>query len=66
MASKKQKREAAQAKREAFLAEVKEEGLKAQARDRAQREIEAMRIKEWAEGYNARCNEILRSHGVVD
>lgn len=64
MATKKQKREAALTKRAEYLAKMKDEGLQAQRQDRAKREIEAAQLKEWADGYNDHCREILARHGV--
>ncbi|QAY16277.1 hypothetical protein SEA_ICEWARRIOR_65 [Streptomyces phage IceWarrior] len=64
MATKKQKREAALAKREAFLKKERERGLAAQ---REGREIEAYRqekLKSDAEVINARYRAILAQHGI--
>lgn len=60
MATKKQKRLEAQVKREKFLAEIKEEGLRAQALDRQYQEAEAAEIQAWASSYNARAERIIR------
>lgn len=60
MATKKQKREAALAKREEFLREERESGLRAQAMDRAQQEI----IRKEAESLNDRYRAILARHGI--
>lgn len=64
MATKKQKREAAQVKREAMLAKLKAEGLAAQEYDRRQREIETMRGREWSDRKNEEYREILQRHGI--
>jgi hypothetical protein len=61
MATKKQKREAAQAKREAFLAEVKADGLKAQERDKQHQQAEEERINQIAGDINARHRAILEA-----
>lgn len=60
MATKKQKRAAALAKREEFLREERESGLRAQAMDRAQQEI----IRKEAESLNDRYRAILARHGI--
>lgn len=46
MATKKQKRAAALARREKFMAEYRADGLKALERDRRRRQIKAERAKE--------------------
>jgi hypothetical protein len=64
MATKKEKRAAALAKREAFLEEVRESGLAAQ---QEAREIEAYRqerISADADLINARYRAILARHGI--
>lgn len=66
MATKKQKREAAQAKREAFLAEERERGLDAQ---RASHEADAQereRVRAQAERINHRYKTILAQAGVIE
>lgn len=58
MATKKQKREEALAKREAFLAEERQHGLDAQKRAREEHEKEIEKVK-------ARVNEINRRHRAI-
>lgn len=62
MATKKQKREAGLAKREAFLAEQKSQGLHAQEMDKQQRAADQNHMKKKAEALNARYNAILAVH----
>jgi hypothetical protein len=64
VATKKQKRAAALAKREAMLEEIKAEGLAAQEYDRRLREIEAARGREWSDRKNEEYREILQRHGI--
>ena len=66
MATKKQKREAALAKREKFMQEERENGLRAQALDRAKQEQHRETIRKNAEALNARYKAILASHGIHD
>lgn len=61
MATKKQKREAAAAKRKQFLADVKASGLEAQRLDHKRQEEEMEGLLEYAGRMNARHNEILRN-----
>ena len=60
MATKKQKREAMAAKRAAFEAQVKADGLKALQRDREHQAAIESEIKTAAERINARHREILQ------
>lgn len=64
MATKKQKRAAALAKREEFLKKVKEEGLLAQQSDKAYQDKLVEELKEHAEEINIRHREILSRHGI--
>lgn len=64
MATKKQKREAAQAKREQFLAEVKAEGLAAQKLDRTIQEKEKERAVRQAREINERYRAVLVRAGI--
>jgi hypothetical protein len=64
MATKKQKREAALARREAFLDEQRRIGLEAQQRDREQREAHARRMKEEAQRMDRRMEAILAAHNI--
>jgi hypothetical protein len=64
MATKKQKREAALAKREKFLQETKESGLKAQQAERQHREMQKQAIQATANEINARYAAILAKHGI--
>jgi hypothetical protein len=59
MATKKQKREAALAKRAEFIRNEKMLGQEAQAWDKANRDIETARVKELAAEINARHMAIL-------
>lgn len=59
MATKKQKREAALAKREELMAKVKSDGLKAQADDKERQIAQAYSIREEAAAVNARYQRIL-------
>jgi hypothetical protein len=61
MATKKQKREAAEAKRAAFEAQCQADGLAAQAADRARREARSLAMKEEAQRINARHEQILNA-----
>lgn len=63
MATKKQKREAALAKREKYMKEVKESGLAAQRRAHEIEEAQFESLKEYAGQVNARHREILNRHG---
>ena len=65
MATKKQKREAALTKREAFMAEIRESGLKALEEDRKRRKEarEDLMIKEQASATKARA--ILKSAFIM-
>lgn len=65
MATKKQKRAAAQAKREKFIAEVKAEGLEALRMDRERRASHSDTVKRKAEEINARYAAILAKHGIA-
>lgn len=65
MATKKQKRAAALAKREQFMAEVKAEGLEALRLDRERRENLSDSISRKADEINARHAAILARHGIV-
>lgn len=60
MATKKQKRERGQQKHQAFMADVRESGLKAQARDREYRARKAKRRAEEAQAENDRLEGILK------
>lgn len=64
MATKKQKRAAALAKREEFMAEVEAEGLKALRLDRERREIHTDLVKRKVDEINARHEAILSRHGI--
>jgi hypothetical protein len=64
MATKKEKRAAAIAKREAMLAEVKADGLRAQARDQARQAQHREEIRKDAKSLNDRYNAILSRHGI--
>ncbi len=64
MATKKAKREAAAAKRSAYLAEVAAEGLEAQKADKAWREQEAARLQAFAKDINFKHHEILARAGL--
>ena len=64
MATKKQKREAAEAKRAKFEAEMKTSGLAAQNRDRAEQTVKQERMREEIESINQRHREILDRNGV--
>lgn len=59
MATKKQKREAAEAKRAEFIAEEKARGLEAQRADRNNQEIERQKIVVQAGMVNAHYQDIL-------
>jgi len=66
MATKKQKRAAAEAKREKFMADLRADGLAAQ---KASREAEKKRreaAKAEVDQLNRRHRDILRSHGIFD
>lgn len=62
MATKKQKREAALAKRENFLEEVRQQGLEAQEREQEFWKAEENRLQEAAERINRRHRAILQGH----
>lgn len=64
MATKKQKREAALAKREAEMAKIKAEGLAALQHDREYREAQRERIMEEAMIINQRHQEILNNETI--
>lgn len=64
MATKKQKHEAALAKRERMLEQARLDGLKAQKADQLRREIFAERAKEAAERENHRLENILATHKI--
>lgn len=64
MATKKQKRAAALAKREAMLAEVRENGLRAQAMDQARQAQHREEIRKDAKALNERYRAILSRHGI--
>lgn len=59
MATKKQKREAAEAKRKAYEAQLKEDGLRAQKADQERREAQAAAMKEQTDKANQRYMDIL-------
>lgn len=59
MATKKQKREEMAARRAEFEAETRQNGLRAQARDREYRARKAARAKEEADRENQRLESIL-------
>jgi hypothetical protein len=65
MATKKQKRAAALAKREKFLAEVKAEGLEALRLDRERQARHSDLLSRKAEEINDRHSAILAKHGIV-
>lgn len=65
MATKKQKRAAALAKREAYMAEVRADGLKALEEDRKRREEQRKKIVEEAMIINDRHRDILKSAFVM-
>lgn len=62
MATKKQKREKALAKRAAFLEEHRQHGLEALKRDREEREHQEERMKETARQIDRRYMNILAAH----
>jgi len=64
MATKKQKRAAMQAKREAYMQEVRESGLLAQKAARERLEMQRKAIKTAAEEINERHRAILAKHGM--
>jgi hypothetical protein len=64
MASKAEKRKAAVAKRAAFLAEIRSDGLAAQKADKARQEREAAALKAFAEDINFKQHEILSRAGL--
>jgi hypothetical protein len=66
MATKKQKRAAAQAKREAFLAEVEADGLKALAEDKERQKIERARWVDAVQEINVRHRAILKSAYIMN
>lgn len=66
MATKKQKREAALAKREQFMKEERERGLEALASDRRRREAEEEAAQERIRGMMGRYRAILAQHGIHD
>jgi hypothetical protein len=59
MTSKKDKRARGLAKREAFMAQIKEEGLRAQDWDKSKREAEAAQIRSEVARVNERYQKIL-------
>jgi hypothetical protein len=65
MATKKQKREVAEAKRKAFEEQVKADGLRAQKADQERRRKQNEQLKEEASREIRRLNDIVRSAGVV-
>lgn len=65
MATKKQKREAALAKREAFEEERRQTGLKAQETDRERRARKSRQNQAEAKKVNDRHNTILAMHGIT-
>lgn len=65
MATKKQKREAALAKREKFLEEVRVAGLEAQRLSRAEDERRGVLMQAEADRINQRWANILTSNGLV-
>jgi hypothetical protein len=66
MATKKQKREAAQTKREKFMAEVEAEGLEAQKLDRTIRTKQREQTIGKAREINERHRAILANHGITN
>jgi hypothetical protein len=64
MTTKKQKREAAKAKREKFLAEERERGLAAQRAGRAREDEEMEILRAKIDLINKRHRTILSSHGI--
>uniref|UniRef100_A0AAU7GXL5 Uncharacterized protein n=1 Tax=Streptomyces phage Scarif TaxID=3158858 RepID=A0AAU7GXL5_9CAUD len=66
MATKKQKREAALAKREKFLKEERERGLAALQADRERRDKEVLEMKQKARSINDHYRAILAQHGIND
>jgi hypothetical protein len=64
MATKKQKREAALAKREEFLKKEAEAGLEAQKASKIRRAADEQLIREVADSINDRHREILGRHGI--
>jgi uncharacterized protein YllA (UPF0747 family) len=64
MATKKQKREAALAKREQFLKEEAERGLEAQKASKIRQTADEQLIKEVADSINDLHREILGRHGI--
>lgn len=65
MATKKQKREAAMAKREQFMREQRENGLRAQKQDRHNREMQRQQFAAKGREINARYEAILAKHGML-
>jgi Skp family chaperone for outer membrane proteins len=65
MATKKQKHEAAMAKREKFLAEVRADGLRAQKASREAEKKRSEEIKAAAEKVNKRYRDILIARGII-
>lgn len=64
MASKKQKRAAAMAKREEYMAKVKAEGLAAQKRDRERRTQATMAVRVITDEVNDQRRQILAKHDI--
>lgn len=64
MASRAQKRRDALAKRAAYLAELKDEGLKAQELDKAEQNLRAAKLQEFADDINFKHHEILARAGL--
>jgi hypothetical protein len=64
MATKKQKREAALAKRAAFEAKWKAQGLAALEKSREDDAAERAMIRAQADRYNKRWRELLHQHGL--
>lgn len=65
MATKKQKRETALAKREAFLTEERAAGLEAQKKDREVRAAKEKRIQTAAAEINAKHRAVLEASGII-
>lgn len=64
MATKKEKRAAAAAKRQKMLEEIKTSGLEAQRLDREERRLRDVLIGDQIQGINDRHREILARHGI--
>lgn len=66
MATKKQKREAAMAKREQFLKEERERGLEAQQKDREARKRQDEMLNSAIQGLNHRYKAVLERAGILE